>query len=88
MKETKGPEARNICLDVKDQSWHDGRYKRAREAGLPHSSAWAMEKRRRRAAAHRLATRSERVQERQHLEQKWHDKFDARQVKEEEYEDK
>ena len=72
---------------VLDQSWHDARYHRARQAGVSHSQAWTEEKKRRRATLHRQQGTAERAKERLENERKWHREFDSRPVKEEEYHD-
>ena len=54
-----------------NQSWHDQRYYRAREAGIPHSVAWRKEKGRRRATLFRQRGVADRAQQRRELEEQW-----------------
>ena len=72
-----------------DQSWHDSRYHAAVKGGASHSSAWAQEKKRRKATLHRQSGGESRLKERKELDLKWHEEFDnaEKPVKEEEFQD-
>ena len=74
-------------VSVLDQSWHDARYHAAITAGVSHSKAWFEEKKRRKAALHRKSGSKERAEEKLNLEKKWHEEFDSKPVKEEEFRD-
>ena len=52
-----------------NQSWHDQRYYRAREADIPQSVAWRKEKGRRRATLFRQRGVADRAQQRRDLEE-------------------
>ena len=72
-----------------DQSWHDSRYHAAIKGGVSHSTAWAQEKKRRKATLHRQSGGESRLKERMDLDLKWHEEFDnaEKPVKEEEFQD-
>ena len=72
-----------------DQSWHDSRYHAAIKGGVSHSTAWAQEKKRRKATLHRQSGGESRLKERIDLDLKWHEEFDnaEKPVKEEEFQD-
>lgn len=72
---------------VNDQSWHDARYHQAIRAGVSHSQAWSQERKRRKATLFRQSGTGERAREKIELDNKWHEEFDSRPVKQEEYED-
>ena len=73
--------------NVLDQSWHDARYYAAIRKGASHSQAWLQEKKRRRAALHRQSGAATRASERKALDLQWHEEFDSKQVKPEEFVD-
>ena len=54
-----------------NQTWHDQRYYRAREAGVTHPVTWRKEKGRRRATLFRQRGVAERAQQRRDLEDQW-----------------
>ena len=57
------------------QLWHDIRYFKAIEAGVPHGKAWAKEKKRRRAILHRKKGMAERMAEKLRNEELWLEEF-------------
>ena len=59
----------------KSQLWHDIRYFKAIEAGVPHGRAWAKEKKRRRAILHRKKGMPERMAEKLRNEELWLEEF-------------
>ena len=59
----------------KSQLWHDIRYYKAIQAGVPHGKAWAMEKKRRRAILHRKKGMAERTAEKIRNEELWLEEF-------------
>ena len=68
-----------------DQGWHDARYYAAVRGGATHSQAWLQEKKRRKAALHRQKGTAARAAERKALDLKWHEEFDSKRVKDEEF---
>ena len=71
-----------------DQSHHDETYYEAIKV-MPHSVAWADEKRRRRAEQRRKAGFTEASQRRAELERRWHEQFDQEgQLRESDYDSK
>ena len=70
---------------VTDQSWHDSRYHMALRSGISHSVAWSQEKKRRRATLKRKQGIVDRTRERLDMDRQWHEEFDSKEVKDEEF---
>lgn len=68
-----------------DQTWHDSRYHQAVRQGVSHSSAWAQEKKRRKATLRRKEGVGRRRAELKEADLQWHAEFDEKKVKEEEF---
>ncbi|CAK9049785.1 Retrovirus-related Pol polyprotein from transposon TNT 1-94 [Includes: Protease [Durusdinium trenchii] len=71
--------------NLNDQSWHDSRYYQAVKAGASHSLAWSQERKRRKATLHRQQGVADRAAERIRMDKEWHEEFDSKPVKEEEF---
>eukprot|EP00435_Cladocopium_sp_Y103_P036193 s510_g9.t1 len=73
--------------NIHDQSWHDSRYHSAIAKGVSHSAAWVQEKKRRKATLKRKEGVADRRRELKAADLAWHEAFDSKAVKDEEFHD-